>query len=316
MIAVSQPSGSALRTGLARVAQTREEIAKAWLMEVIRTSPLLASRDLPTEWAATALPEAVGEVLAAAGEGRDATLPPGAVECLLQLTSLREGAEPDQVGRELSVLALVILTALRRELLEVDPELFAEAAERLVALFGPLTGAAVKALREESGPNRDSATGLRDAAAMRERLDQLVATQARYGQGFSLVLFDVDSVQANGNGGPEHEAALATVATALGEAIRSVDEVYRLEHDELCLLAPTLGSEEGARMADRLSARLLATAALGRQPITIAAGVVACPEHGEDPQRLLRQADTAMWRARATGVPVTVGGLQDPSHSP
>ena len=45
--------------------------------------------------------------------------------------------------------------------------------------------------------------------------------------------------------------------------------------------------------------------------ITVSAGIVACPEHGEEPSQLLHAADTAMWRARATGQPVTVAGLQD-----
>jgi len=304
VIEASQPSGSALRTGLAQVAQAREEIAKAWLIEVIRASSLQSARELPTEWAVSELPTIVGEVLAAAGEERGAS------------TNLREQTPPDQVGRELSSLQLVILSALRRELLEVDPELFAESAERLAILFGPLTGATVDALVVASGPRRDVVTGLRGAEAMRERLDQLVASRQRYGHGFALILFDVDSLQSNGNGAPERETALATVASAILEGIRSVDEGYRLENDELCLLAPGLGSVEASQMAERLSARLASAGVLGRHPITIAAGVVACPQHGDEPERLLRQADTAMWRARATGVPATVGGLQDPSHSP
>lgn len=315
VIEASQPSGSALRAGLARVAQAREEIAKAWLVEVIRSSSLESSRDLPTAWAATELPAIVGEVLAAAGEDRGAALPPEAIAAFLQLTSVREETSPDQVGRELSALQLVILSAFRHELLEVDPDLFAETSVRLAALFGPLTGAVVEALAPGAASS-DRVTGLGGAEAMRERLDQLVASQRRYGQPFALILFDVDYPQANGNGEVEQDAALATVAGSLRDAIRSVDEAYRLENDELCLLAPALGSAEGSRMAERLSARLAAPGALGGHPATIAAGVVACPDHGEDPERLLRQADTAMWRARATGLPVTVGGLQDPSHSP
>jgi GGDEF domain-containing protein len=64
-------------------------------------------------------------------------------------------------------------------------------------------------------------------------------------------------------------------------------------------------------MADRLAASLADFEASGGLRITISVGVVSCPQHGDDAERLLRQADTAMWRARATGQPVTVGGLQD-----
>jgi GGDEF domain-containing protein len=45
--------------------------------------------------------------------------------------------------------------------------------------------------------------------------------------------------------------------------------------------------------------------------IGVSAGVVACPEHGNDAESLLKKADEAMWRARAVGQPVGVGALQD-----
>jgi GGDEF domain-containing protein len=64
-------------------------------------------------------------------------------------------------------------------------------------------------------------------------------------------------------------------------------------------------------MAQRLAEMLAALESAGGLRITTSAGVVSCPENGDDPERLLRQADTAMWRARATGQAVTVGGLQD-----
>ena len=49
----------------------------------------------------------------------------------------------------------------------------------------------------------------------------------------------------------------------------------------------------------------------GGLSIAICAGVVACPEHGAEAERLLHSADEAMWRARAVGQPVGVGALQD-----
>jgi diguanylate cyclase (GGDEF)-like protein len=301
---------------LARLAQTREAIAKEWLVRVITSSPLAAVGQIPMQWVTTDLPELVGDLLSATGEPRGTALPKDAVKRVLDLTGLREEPDPAQVGAEVATLQSVLLAAMRRELLGVDPELFAEAAERLAALFAPLTGATVEALAETGAGSRDPLTGLAAAAAMRPRLDQLVAIHKRYGYPFAMVLFDVDSLTSGGDQDPEHVAAIATVAAALRESVRDVDEGYRLENDELCLLAPSLGSEGGARMAERLSNRLSTPGVLDASPLSIAAGVVACPEHGEDPERLLRQADTAMWRARATGRPVTVAGLQDPSHSP
>lgn len=307
---------SPLRGGLARLATSSEEIAKAWLIGVIGSSALDSAAGLPMAWAAEELPRLVDEILAGTGEPRGYELPGDAAARLGELVELRATAEPGQIGREVATLHAVVLAALRRELLGADPELFAEAAERLASLFGPLTGTTVEALAGRSGVGRDSLTGLARDEAMRPRLEQLVAAHKRYGQPFAVVLFDIDSLSRNDDDEAEHEDALATVATALREVIRIVDEGYRLSDDELCLLAPMQTSTEGAQMAARLQARLAAPGALGGRPMTIAAGVVSCPEHGSDPERLLRQADTAMWRARATGRPVTVGGLQDRSQSP
>jgi GGDEF domain-containing protein len=76
------------------------------------------------------------------------------------------------------------------------------------------------------------------------------------------------------------------------------------------VLAPNLGTVEGVQMAERLLGLLDELERAGGLRISIAAGVVACPEHGNDAEALLQKADAAMWRARALGQPVGVGVLQ------
>ena len=95
---------------------------------------------------------------------------------------------------------------------------------------------------------------------------------------------------------------LAIVGAALRDSIRLVDEAFRLEEDALCVLAPNQGTVEGVQMAERLLAPARrARARRGGCGSTISAGVVACPEHGDDADELLHKADAAMWRARAVG---------------
>ena len=93
--------------------------------------------------------------------------------------------------------------------------------------------------------------------------------------------------------------------------MRIVDETFLLEEDALCVLAPNQSTVEGVQMTERLLRMLDELEAAGGLRITISAGVVACPEHGNDADELLRKADEAMWRARALGQPVGVGALQD-----
>ena len=63
-------------------------------------------------------------------------------------------------------------------------------------------------------------------------------------------------------------------------------------------------------MAERLLGLLDDLERAGGLRITVAAGVVACPDHGADAEQLLQKADAAMWRARALGQPVGVGQLR------
>jgi diguanylate cyclase (GGDEF)-like protein len=147
---------------------------------------------------------------------------------------------------------------------------------------------------------------------MRRRLDQMAETNKRYGHPFALAVFDASGPGTrNGDAGGGQETVLAVVGAALRDSIRIVDEAFRLEEDAICVLAPNLRTVEAVQMADRLQGQLDELEQVGGLRIAVSAGVVACPEHGADPDQLLHKADAAMWRARAVGQPVGVGALQD-----
>jgi diguanylate cyclase (GGDEF)-like protein len=227
----------------------------------------------------------------------------------------REGASPaGDVAREVSSLQASLLAKLRAELGGGDPQPFADAAQKLAEEFGSVTATAVAAVCERSAPALpvEEHASLFQPGHMRRRLDQLIETNKRYGHPFGLVVFDVDGPGArDGADGDGQETMLAVVGAALRESVRLLDETFRLEEDALCVLAPNLTTIEGVQMAERLLRLLDELEAAGGLRIAISAGVVACPEHGNDAETLLRKADEAMWRARAVGQPVGVGALQD-----
>ena len=147
---------------------------------------------------------------------------------------------------------------------------------------------------------------------MRRRLDQMAETNRRYGHPFALAVFDASGPDTrNDDAGAGQETVLAILGAALRDSIRIVDEAFRLEEDAICVLAPNLQTVEAVQMAERLLAQLEELERAGGLRIAVSAGVVACPEHGADVERLLHKADAAMWRARAVGQPVGVGALQD-----
>jgi diguanylate cyclase (GGDEF)-like protein len=301
-----------LRGILGRVSRMREQIAKAWLVDVILDRPLADAERIPIRWACTELPELIGDILASVGDERSPQLSPEGMERAARLAQLRGGSPPALLAREVASLHAALLSALRDELPRSDTELQAEVAGRLAEVFGLVSGAAVDALFEQTDTGRDPLTGLSRSARMRQRLTQLVASSRRYEQPFAIVLLDIEGPGARGEADPVgREGVLTIVSAALRESIRLVDEAFRLDDDELCVLAPNQTAQDGERMAERLAGMLAELEAAGGLKITVSAGIVSCPEHGDDPDRLLRRADTAMWRARATGRLVMLGDMQD-----
>jgi diguanylate cyclase (GGDEF)-like protein len=194
---------------------------------------------------------------------------------------------------------------------QVAREVFADAAQKLAEEFGSVTATAVSAVREQQAQSAqvEAHASLFQPGHMRRRLDQLIEENKRYDHPFSLVVFDVDGPGARN--GDDQETMLAVVGAALRDSVRLVDEAFRLEENALCVLAPNQSTVGGVQMTERLLRMLDELEAAGGLKISISAGVVACPEHGNDAEELLRKADEAMWRARAVGQPVGVGALQD-----
>jgi diguanylate cyclase (GGDEF)-like protein len=225
---------------------------------------------------------------------------------------------PGQLVREVSSLQATLLGRLHEEMASGDPRLFAAAAQKLAEEFGAVTATTIATLwdREsaEGGavPAGEHHPSLYRPGQMRRRLEQLLEANRRYEHPFALVVFDVEGPAVRGVADGGKQTALAVVGAALQENVRLLDETFRLEEDALCVLAPGQDTLGGVQMAERLLRALDELEDAGGLRIGISAGVVACPEHATDADRLLRKADEAMWRARAVGQPIGVGALTAP----
>jgi diguanylate cyclase (GGDEF)-like protein len=228
-------------------------------------------------------------------------------------TGAGEGSRAGELAREVSSLQAALLAKLHEELAGEDAA-FAAAAQKLAEEFGAVTATAIDPLWGGGGvgtaPGDERHPSLHRPGQMRRRLEQLIETTRRYGHPFALAVFDVEGPGAR-NGEKDRDTALVVVGAALSDSTRIVDETFRLEENALCVLAPNQDTVGGLQMAERLLGRLDDLEQAGGLPIGVSAGVVACPEHGEDAEQLLLKADEAMWRAQAAGQPVGVGALQD-----
>ncbi|MBS1879521.1 MAG: diguanylate cyclase [Actinobacteria bacterium] len=226
------------------------------------------------------------------------------------------GSPAGRLAREVSAKHVALLSALREELGGLGHEQFAAAATRLASEFGSVTATAVDAAYAGVPPEPvpwsppEELPSLYRPGHMRRRLEQLIETNRRYDHPFAIAVFDASGPGARDIDG-SRETALAILGAALRDSIRIVDEAFRLEEDAVCVLAPNIGSVEGVQMAERLLGLLDELEQAGGLRIDVAAGVVACPDHGSDADALLHKADGALWRARAVGQPIGVGALQD-----
>lgn len=151
----------------------------------------------------------------------------------------------------------------------------------------------------------DSLTGLPNRALFHDLLDQAMAGASER-RGLVAVLFvDVDNLKVVNDtlGHDAGDVMLLTVARRLEEAVGSRDTPARLGGDEFAVL---LDDVESVDVADALAERI--NAALG-QPVQIAditlassasIGVATSADAG-DSTELLRQADLAVYVAKAAG---------------
>jgi diguanylate cyclase (GGDEF)-like protein len=100
------------------------------------------------------------------------------------------------------------------------------------------------------------------------------------------------------------DEVLKAAAARLQTCVRGTDTLARLGGDEFALLVPGVGGpEEAAAIGERALASFRDPVNLDGQELFLSAsvGVALYPDDGEDPQTLLKNADTAMYRAKLAG---------------
>jgi len=157
----------------------------------------------------------------------------------------------------------------------------------------------------------DPLTGLPNRRLLLDRLAGLRASSERQHQ-FSAVMFiDLDRFKtindARGHATGDHLLRLA--AQRLEELVRKSDTVARIGGDEfvvlLAHLAPDLAAAGNAAqgVAEKIRAALAQEFEIAGQGYACSAsiGVTLLPRYGQQADDLLREADTAMYRAKAAG---------------
>ncbi|MEM6286990.1 MAG: EAL domain-containing protein [Bacteroidota bacterium] len=153
----------------------------------------------------------------------------------------------------------------------------------------------------------DALTGLANRALFTARLEVVLVGAPRAAPTAAAVLFvDLDRLKVVNDtfGHSAGDLLLKETARRLTEAVRPSDLVARLGGDEFAILLDGLADlEQATEVAERLLAVMDAPADLdGRRVVAGASvGVVRVRPDHDDPDAVLREADLAMYDAKASG---------------
>jgi diguanylate cyclase (GGDEF)-like protein len=153
----------------------------------------------------------------------------------------------------------------------------------------------------------DTLTGLPNRALVLDRADQLIARVSRQSGAIAGALFiDVDGFKhvndSLGHAAGDH--LLKVVGERLQDAVRDEDTVGRLGGDEFVVLVETTPGEAALDvLADRLTESLRAPVELGvgGKVFSVTASIGVAIGRYESPDALLRDADLALYAAKAAG---------------
>lgn len=154
--------------------------------------------------------------------------------------------------------------------------------------------------------NYDRLTGLPNRSQFYQQLNAAVARALRHNGRLAVLFIDLDRFK-NINDTLGHDLGddlLKEVAARLRALVRGSDGVARLGGDEFVVLLESLEhAEDAALVAQKILAALAQPFNLGGRELSLSAsiGVSAFPDDGLDSSSLLKNADIALYRAKAQG---------------
>lgn len=152
----------------------------------------------------------------------------------------------------------------------------------------------------------DALTGLPNRTALRDHLRQEIARARRGDRKLALQLLDIDRFKSvNDALGPSvGDRLLKAIAQRLRVAVREVDIVARLGGDEFAILQSDVGDpSETSELAKRIIEVIGQPLFFEGHEInpTASIGISMHPDDGNDVDALMKNADFAMYRAKANG---------------
>jgi diguanylate cyclase (GGDEF)-like protein/PAS domain S-box-containing protein len=152
----------------------------------------------------------------------------------------------------------------------------------------------------------DTLTGLPNRLLFNDRLAQAILQAQRRGRRLGVLFLDLDRFKVINDslGHSVGDKLLKALARRIAITIRGEDTVARLGGDEFTLLLPNVGrAEDAILVAEKLLEGMRRPVRIDDSELFVSAsiGISLFPDDGGDPETLVKNADTAMYRAKELG---------------
>ncbi|MBS1131432.1 MAG: diguanylate cyclase/phosphodiesterase with sensor(s) [Proteobacteria bacterium] len=151
----------------------------------------------------------------------------------------------------------------------------------------------------------DVLTGLPNRRLLRERFEQLLAAAEREKSEIAVIFLDLDHFKRVNDslGHSVGDELLCEVARRLDSVVRRIDTLARLGGDEFIFAMPGFHTAAAVEVARRLVEVFSRPFEVAGHELTVtpSLGISIYPHDGRDLETLLRNADTAMYRAKEMG---------------
>jgi diguanylate cyclase (GGDEF)-like protein/PAS domain S-box-containing protein len=175
-----------------------------------------------------------------------------------------------------------------------------------VIVFRDVGAARAMALEMTHSAQHDFLTGMPNRMLLNDRVNQAIAWAQRHSKKVAVLFLDLDGFKHINDslGHPTGDKLLQSVAKRLVDCVRGSDTVSRQGGDEFVVLLTEGGQSEDAAITAR---RMLQTVAEAHSidqhdlHVTTSIGLSVFPDDGSDAERLIKNADTAMYQAKENG---------------
>ncbi|MEX2279639.1 MAG: EAL domain-containing protein [Acidimicrobiia bacterium] len=165
--------------------------------------------------------------------------------------------------------------------------------------------AAEMALEMTHSFEHDFLTGLPNRILLNDRISQAIALARRRGKQVAVLFLDLDGFKHINDslGHPVGDMLLQLIAERLLGCVRLSDTVSRQGGDEFVVLLSDTDDGEAAVVANRMLIAVAETHSVESHDLHVSTsiGISVYPDDGEDAETLIKNADTAMYQAKANG---------------